>query len=102
MKRFRGAALRAFQTHFDKAPRPDTRAQRILGEVRGECPGRIRHRGVLLRRAPATVYHEHDEVRDRRRQATPAHKKPVLMATAADSVWSWDITKLHGPEKWTD
>jgi putative transposase len=48
------------------------------------------------------VLHEHDEVRERRRQAThPAHKKPELVATEANSVWSWDITKLHGPEKWT-
>ena len=48
------------------------------------------------------VLHEHDEVRERRRQAThPAHKKPELIATKANSVWSWDITKLHGPEKWT-
>ena len=48
------------------------------------------------------ILHEHDEVRERRRQAThPAHKKPELIATKANSVWSWDITKLHGPEKWT-
>jgi len=48
------------------------------------------------------ILHEHDEVRERRRQAThPAYKKPELIATAPNSVWSWDITKLHGPEKWT-
>ena len=48
------------------------------------------------------ILHEHNEVRERRRQAThPAHKKPELIATTPNSVWSWDITKLHGPEKWT-
>jgi putative transposase len=48
------------------------------------------------------ILHEHDEVRERRRQAThPAHKKPELIASRPNSVWSWDITKLHGPEKWT-
>ena len=48
------------------------------------------------------ILHEHDEVRERRRQAThPAHKKPELIATTPNSVWSWDITKLHGPAKWT-
>ncbi len=31
----------------------------------------------------------------------PAHKKPELIATAPNSVWSWDITKLLGPAKWT-
>jgi putative transposase len=48
------------------------------------------------------VLHDHDEVRERRRQAThPAHKKPELIATQPNEIWSWDITKLHGPEKWT-
>jgi putative transposase len=48
------------------------------------------------------VLHEHDEVRERRRQAThPAHKKPELIAEGPNQCWSWDITKLHGPEKWT-
>jgi putative transposase len=42
------------------------------------------------------------EVRERRRQAThPPAVKPELMATAPNQVWSWDITKLHGPAKWT-
>ena len=36
-----------------------------------------------------------------RRQAThPATVKPELAADARQ-VWSWDITKLHGPAKWT-
>jgi putative transposase len=42
------------------------------------------------------------EARERRRQAThPASVKPELVATAPNQVWSWDITKLHGPVKWT-
>ncbi len=40
------------------------------------------------------------ENRERRRQRThPAKKKPELMATAANQVWSWDITKLRGPTR---
>ena len=43
-----------------------------------------------------------DEVRERRRQAThPATLKPELVATGPNQVWSWDITKLLGPQKWT-
>jgi putative transposase len=43
-----------------------------------------------------------DEVRERRRIARhPAHVKPELVATGANQVWSWDITKLKGPYKWT-
>jgi putative transposase len=38
---------------------------------------------------------------DRRRQARgPAYAAPELLATAPNQVWSWDITKLKGPEKW--
>lgn len=73
-------------------------------------------------KAPAAIYHElldqgtylasvstmyrvlreHDEVRERRRQAThPARVKPELVAMTPNACWSWDITKLHGPAKWT-
>jgi putative transposase len=42
------------------------------------------------------------ETRERRRQAVhPAAVKPELLAAAPNQVWSWDITKLHGPAKWT-
>ncbi len=42
------------------------------------------------------------ETRERRRQAShPAHAKPELVAATANRCWSWDITKLHGPAKWT-
>ena len=73
-------------------------------------------------KAPATVYHElldegvylasvssmyrilraHGEVKERRRQAThSARVKPELVATKPNQCWSWDITKLHGPAKWS-
>jgi putative transposase len=42
------------------------------------------------------------QVRERRRQARhPAHVKPELVADGANQVWSWDITKIAGPHKWT-
>jgi putative transposase len=44
----------------------------------------------------------HGETGDRRRHAThPARVKPELLATAPNQCWSWDITKLAGPAKWT-
>lgn len=40
--------------------------------------------------------------RERRNQLThPAYTKPELLALGPNSVWSWDITKLKGPAKWT-
>ena len=45
---------------------------------------------------------EHKEVRERRNQLRhPAYKKPELLATGPNQLWSWDITKLKGPEKWS-
>ena len=42
------------------------------------------------------------EVRERRNQLRhPAYAKPELLATKPNEVWSWDITKLLGPVKWT-
>lgn len=42
------------------------------------------------------------EVRERRNQLRhPKHKKPELLAEGPNEVWSWDITKLLGPAKWT-
>ena len=39
------------------------------------------------------------ERRDQRRH--PIYSKPELLAVAPNQVWSWDITKLKGPAKWT-
>jgi putative transposase len=42
------------------------------------------------------------ESRPRRDQLVhPTYQKPELLATAPNQVWSWDITKLLGPAKWT-
>ncbi len=45
---------------------------------------------------------ERGETGDRRAQAThPPKVKPELLATGPNEVWTWDITKLPGPQKWT-
>lgn len=42
------------------------------------------------------------ESRERRDQLThPAYAKPELLASGVNEVWSWDITKLLGPVKWS-
>jgi putative transposase len=42
------------------------------------------------------------ETRERRNQLVhPRYTKPELLATAPNQLWSWDITKLKGPAKWT-
>src|SRR3954451_6230533 len=45
---------------------------------------------------------DNNEVRERRDQLRhPVYTKPELLAEGPDQVWSWDITKLAGPAKWT-
>ncbi len=55
--------------------------------------------------SPRTMYRilaESRELRERRNQLRhPEYKKPELLATGPNQVWSWDITKLLGPAKWT-
>lgn len=44
----------------------------------------------------------HHQIRERRRQRVhPSYANPELLAVRPNEVWSWDITKLKGPAKWT-
>ena len=60
--------------------------------------------GVYLA-SPRTMYRilaGNREVRERRNQLRrPLYSKLELLATGPNQVWTWDITKLLGPEKWT-
>ena len=45
---------------------------------------------------------QNGEVRERREQLRhPIYRKPELLAERPNEVWSWDITKLMGPTKWS-
>ena len=64
----------------------------LLDERRYLCSERTMYR-VLASNA---------EVRERRNQLRHAnHPRPELLATRPNELWSWDITKLLGPQKWT-
>ena len=64
----------------------------LLDEGRFFCSMSTMYR--VLRRA--------NLIQDRRKQVSRAHyPRPELLATAPNHVWSWDITKLKGPAKWT-
>ena len=48
------------------------------------------------------ILDDNKEIKERRNQLShPVYQKPELLATAPNQVWSWDITKLLGPVKWT-
>lgn len=44
---------------------------------------------------------QHQTGERRRQRIHPAYAKPELLATRPNEVWSWDITKLKGPAKWS-
>ena len=50
---------------------------------------------AALRPSPARA------LRPMEREMVPPYQKPELLATAPHQLWSWDITKLLGPAKWT-
>ena len=56
--------------------------------------------------SPRTMYRilaaHHGGVRERRNQLThPVYAKPELLAQRPNELWSWDVSKLKGPAKWT-
>ena len=64
----------------------------LLDEGRYLCSERTMYR----------VLAESGQVRERRDQLRhPKYAAPELLATAPNQLWSWDITKLLGPAKWT-
>ena len=64
----------------------------LLDEGRYHCSIRTMYRFLK----------QEGESRERRDQLThPPYQKPELLATAPNQLWSWDITKLLGPAKWT-
>ena len=57
---------------------------------------------VCSERTMYRILSENQEVRERRDQLRhPPYAAPELLATRPNEVWSWDITKLLGPAKWT-
>ena len=59
-------------------------------------------RYVCSERSMYRILAENQEVRERRDQLRhPAYTVPELLATRPNELWSWDITKLLGPAKWT-
>ncbi len=77
---------------------------RFMNQSPAEVYASLLDEGVYLG-SISTMYRilrSQQEVRERRNQLRhPVYAKPELLATAPNQVWSWDITKLFGPVKWT-
>ena len=103
-------------------PRPRPQPRRALGAAERQTVLDLLHAPRFADQAPAEIYAclldegiyhcsirtmyrilaGSQEVRERRKQLRhPVYKKPELLAQAPNEVWSWDITKLMGPAKWS-
>ena len=87
----------------------DTLREVLYSERFADCAPRTIHATLLdegvylgsvrtMYRMLANAGHSHERRAQRRH---PVYSKPELLATNPNQVWSWDITKLKGPAKWT-
>ena len=106
-----------------RAPRPRPTPERALSAQERERALEVLHSERFQDASPAQVWAtlldeneyicsestmyrllaaEHGGVRERRNQLThPGYAKPELLAEGPNELWSWDISKLKGPAKWT-
>ena len=79
-------------------------SERFSDKAPGEVYATLLDEEVYLcsERSMYRILNDNVQVRERRKQLKhPEYTKPELLATAPNQVWSWDITKLKGPLKWT-
>lgn len=79
-------------------------SERFGDQAPGEVYAALLDEGTYLcsERTMYRILTEHQQVRERRDQIRhPRSQAPELLATRPNEVWSWDITKLLGPAKWT-
>lgn len=106
-----------------RPPRPRTRPPRALSEAERQAVLEVLHSERFVDTSPAQVWATlldegrylasertmyrllaaaHGSVRERRDQLThPPYAKPELLARRPNELWSWDVSKLKGPAKWT-
>jgi putative transposase len=120
-----GVAPATYYRHQQPAvlgPRPRRTPRRALAPAEQETVLAVLHAPRFMDLAPAQVYATlldegkyhcaertmyrllaaQGEGRERRAQRRgPLYAAPELLATGPNQLWSWDITKLKGPAKWT-
>jgi transposase InsO family protein len=113
---------RAIQAKPPRPPRPRQQPPRALSATQRQIVLDLLHEPRFADQVPAEIfatlldedtYHcsirtmyrilgGNTAVRERRAQLRhPAYQKPELLAERPNEVWTWDITKLMGPTKWS-
>jgi len=78
-------------------------SERFVDKAPQEIYATLLDEGVYLcsQRTMYRYLQAEGELKERRQQRRlVSYKKPELLATAPNQLWSWDITKLKGPAKW--
>ncbi len=79
-------------------------SERFIDQAPAQVHATLLDEGTYLC-APRTMYRLLDTAGEVKGGATqvrrPHYTAPELLATRPNEVWSWDITKLLGPAKWT-
>ncbi len=78
-------------------------SERFSDKAPGEAHATLLDDGEYLcsERTMYRILDDNEQVRERRNQLRhPEYKKPELLATGPNQVWSWDITKLKASTKW--
>jgi putative transposase len=104
VKKARPRPARALQDEERQGILTALNSERFADKAPAEVYATLLDEGTYLcsRRTMYRILAESGEVRERRDQLRhPEYKKPELLATGPNQVWSWDITKLLGPAKWT-
>ncbi len=98
------ASPRALQSAEKEVVRQKLNSERFADQSPREVYATLMDEGQYLCswRTMYRILDENQEVRERRNQLRhPIYTKPELLATRPNQLWSWDITKLLGPTKWT-
>jgi len=114
----RSRVYRERQTKVESAPRPTPshalsvaekvkvrdilNSERFMDQAPRQVYATLLDEGTYLChwRTMYRILSAHDEVRERRLiHRHPVYKKPELLATAPNQVWSWDITWMRGARK---
>ena len=103
-KSIRSVSPRALSATEKEAVRSELNSERFQDLAPREIYATLLDEGRYLCswRSMYRILVENEEVRERRNQLRhPNYTKPELLATGPNQLWSWDITKLLGPSKWT-
>ena len=95
---------RALSTEERGQVRNTLNSERFMNKAPQEVYATLLDEGTYLCsvRTMYRILDDNKAVRERRNQIRhPNYKKPELLATGPNEVWSWDITKLLGPQKWS-